>query len=213
MITTQQRLLETGLDIARRHGLRSLTVRGLALQAGVNPGSFVYHFGTRERFIEALIEHWYAPLLERLTLRARAGGSPQARLLSLLEQLLDNLLDHGSFIGQLFMDATAGEAGVLRFIATLGDRHIRLMLEAVADAQRAGQIQADEPIHVLMFIMAAAGLPALLHFGLAEPKCLPAEICDALDRLAADRDHVRRRLRWALAGVAYGAHPVCNDVP
>lgn len=213
MNTTQQRLLATGFEIARRQGLRALTVRGLAQQAGVNPGSFVYHFGTREHFIEVLIERWYGPLFEQMQLNAREGGSPRARLGALIAHLLDSVLEQGDFVGQLFMDAAAGEPAVRRFVTSLGERHIRLLLDVVAEAQSAGEIQEDEPIHVLMFVMAGVGLPALLHHGWGERHPLPSGINDALNRLAADRAHVHRRLRWALAGVSTGGNPACNDVP
>jgi hypothetical protein len=64
-----------------------------------------------------------------------------------------------------------------------------------------------------MFIMAAVGLPALLHFGWTERHPLPSEIDDALTRLAADRTHIQRRLRWALAGLANRGKSPCNDAP
>ena len=136
MNTTQQRLLATGFEIARRQGLRALTVRGLAQQAGVNPGSFVYHFGTREHFIEVLIERWYGPLFEQMQLNAREGGSPRARLGALIAHLLDSVLEQGDFVGQLFMDAAAGAPAVRRVVTSLGERHIRLLLDVVADRFR-----------------------------------------------------------------------------
>ena len=65
---TRQRLLAQGLTLASKVGLRGLSVRGLCQAAGINTGSFVYHFGNRERFAAELIEHWYAPLLGQLQL-------------------------------------------------------------------------------------------------------------------------------------------------
>ena len=61
MHPTRQKLLDTGLAIAADKGLRGLTVRELAAAAEVNLGTFVYHFGNRDAFIDELVELWYAP--------------------------------------------------------------------------------------------------------------------------------------------------------
>ena len=55
MHPTRQKLLDTGLAIATEKGLRGLTVRELAAAAEVNLGSFVYHFGNRDAFIDELV--------------------------------------------------------------------------------------------------------------------------------------------------------------
>ena len=63
MHPTRQKLLDTGLAIATDKGLRGLTVRELAAAAEVNLGTFVYHFGNRDSYIDELVELWYAPSL------------------------------------------------------------------------------------------------------------------------------------------------------
>ena len=55
MHPTRQKLLDTGLAIATDKGLRGLTVRELAAAAEVNLGTFVYHFGNRDAFIDELV--------------------------------------------------------------------------------------------------------------------------------------------------------------
>ena len=59
---TRQLLLEQGLRLCREKGLRGIKVRELAAAADVNLGSFVHHFGNRERFLDELVELWYAPV-------------------------------------------------------------------------------------------------------------------------------------------------------
>lgn len=70
--TTREQLLDQGMRLATEKGLRGLVVREVAAQAGANPGSFVYYFGTRERFIAELVERWYEPVYAQLKLVARA---------------------------------------------------------------------------------------------------------------------------------------------
>lgn len=76
MHPTRQKLLDTGLAIATDKGLRGLTVRELAAAAEVNLGTFVYHFGNRDAFIDELVELWYAPLYDELKAVAAKGSYP-----------------------------------------------------------------------------------------------------------------------------------------
>ena len=78
MHPTRQKLLDTGLAIAADKGLRGLTVRELAAAAEVNLGTFVYHFGNRDAFIDELVELWYAPLYDELKTVAAKGTYPCA---------------------------------------------------------------------------------------------------------------------------------------
>ena len=136
-VSARERLLRVGARQARRAGLRLLTVRGVCQEAGVNLGSFVYHFGSRDAFVAELIEHWYAPLLERLTATVDEAQPPQRRLRALLLQLGDWASTNSRFITHVLIDAAAGEAAAQRFVRTLADRHPALILRVVVEAQRA----------------------------------------------------------------------------
>src|SRR5512135_2262285 len=100
---TRERLLNAGMRLARRSGLRALTVRGVCDVVGANPGTFVYHFGTREAFVEELIECWYAPLMAGLTGTVESGGPPLARLRALLLQLAGWAATNSRFITTLVL--------------------------------------------------------------------------------------------------------------
>lgn len=198
---TRDRLLRVGARQARRAGLRSLTVRGVCQQAGVNLGSFVYHFGSRDAFVAELIEHWYAPLLGRLTATVDEAQPPQWRLRALLLQLGDWAATNSRFITHVLMDAAAGEAAAQRFVRTLANRHPALILRVVSEAQRAGTLPRVEPLNVLLFLMGAIALPILLADRLAEARLAPAQLTRALMAFARERTHREQRLDWALAGL------------
>jgi len=200
-VSARERLLRVGARQARRAGLRLLTVRGVCQEAGVNLGSFVYHFGSRDAFISELIEHWYAPLLERLTATVDEEQPPQRRLRALLLQLGDWASINSRFITHMLIDAAAGEAAAQRFVRTLADRHPALILRVVAEAQRAGTLARGEPLNVLLFLMGAIALPILLADRLAEARLTPAQLTRALGRFARERRHREQRLDWALAGL------------
>src|SRR5687768_3465500 len=85
---TRARILACGRRIVARSGLRGLTVRGVAAQAKVNLGTFVYHFGTREEFVAELMESWYAPIYAQLlTLSVDEQSPPLQRIRRFLLRL------------------------------------------------------------------------------------------------------------------------------
>jgi AcrR family transcriptional regulator len=196
--STRDRLLATGLELASRQGLKGLSVRAVAAQAGVNLGSFVYHFGTRDAFVYELVERWYAPLMASLQLSA-AGPDP---LRDVLRQLSRWVSDNAGFLGLLLRDASAGEAGVQRFLATADQRHIALLLELIGQAQRDGRLRRADPTLQLMFLMGAVVLPVLMVQGLQDIG--PRAFVQRLTALAGDPAAIDARLDWALQGLGAG---------
>jgi len=186
----------------RESGLRKLTVRGVAARAGVNPGSFVYHFGHREAFLEALIETWYQPLFAKLQLSVDADQPPLERLRTMVLQLIDFALEHRTFVAHLLQDAAAGEGAVGNFLQKLGQRHPLLLLQAITAAQQAGQIVKRHPLQVLMFLMAPLGGPLLLLEMASGLGTLPSGLLQRCAGYAFQREQIAERLDWALKGLA-----------
>lgn len=203
-VETRDRLLNAGMNLALRVGLRGLTVRGICDAVGANPGTFVYHFGTREAFVEELIERWYAPLMANLTGTVEGGGPPLARLRALLLQLAGWAAANSRFITTLILDAAAGEAAAKRFLRSLAGRHPPLILRVLKEGQQAGVLRPADPLHQLLFLMSALALPILLADRVAASGLAPRSVAAPLRRLASDRAAIEQRLDWALRGLAVG---------
>lgn len=201
---TPQLLLQHGIKIAETKGLRGLTVREVAASAGVNLGSFVYHFKTRELFIEELVELWYTPIFQQLkiTSEAESKHSALARLHATVVQLVQLIHQNAQFINHLIADAIAGEKAVQAFLLTLPERHPKLLIQLIIEAQAEGNLMLEPPIHQLLFIMTSTGLPLLLAGGpLQHQDWLPAE-SKALASLMSDPLNAQLRLEWALKGIS-----------
>jgi AcrR family transcriptional regulator len=199
---SRARLLRAGRALAQRDGLRALSVRGVAARAGVNLGSFVYHFGTREAFVTELIESWYAPFYAQLQAAAQAQGPALDRLRQLAWQLIEFVAEHRRFVGQVIMDAAAGEKPARAFVQSLSQRHPRLLLQAIGEAQQAGALSRVPPVNALLFLFGSLVLPVLFVTGLGRAGILPRELGPLLEVQALDRDAVAARLDWALRGLA-----------
>ncbi|MFO1319270.1 MAG: TetR/AcrR family transcriptional regulator [Burkholderiales bacterium] len=198
---TRTHLIHTGLRIAKRQGLRALTVRGLAQAAGVNLGTFVYHFGTRDVFVAEVIESWYAPLYDQLKVTVDASLAPIARLRALCRQLVEFLITHRRFIVHVIADAAAGEAGARTFMQTLAGRHPALLLQVIREAQAEGALGGDDPLNTMVFLLASVGGPLLGFTAIAESGLLSRAFTVALEAAAATDSAALQRLDWALRGL------------
>jgi AcrR family transcriptional regulator len=199
--STRQWLLDVGTRMAREGGLRGLTVRGLAARAGVNPGSFVYHFGSREAFLSELIETWYQPLFAELQWRQVEGESPLARLRAMLLHLVSFMVEHRAFVANLLQDVAAGEQAAMVFVRSLEVRHPLLLLQVIQEAQTAGELVRAEPVHQMIFLMASLGAPVLVSQMLAGIPGLPEDWVRVESALAVERAAIEQRLDWALKGL------------
>jgi AcrR family transcriptional regulator len=57
---TKERLLDAAGAVVRRDGPTALTLDAVAHEAGVSKGGLLYHFGTKQELIEALVARWLA---------------------------------------------------------------------------------------------------------------------------------------------------------
>jgi AcrR family transcriptional regulator len=199
--STREALLAAGYGVVVTDGFGALTVRKVAAAAGANLGSFVYHFGTRDAFVRAVIETWYAPLLSRVTFAADSAGRPIERLRRAILQLVDFATQQDVFLARLLMAAAAGEVPARDFLGSLAGRHPRLLIRLVRAAQVDGTLVREDPIQVLMFIMASVGLPRLLVTAWQGLPLFGKKLSSTLSRMARDRDRIVQRLDWALRGL------------
>lgn len=201
-LDSRERLLRAGLALARRDGIKALTVRAVATRARANLGSFVHHFGTREAFAEALIERWYAPLMARLEPSVDGAADAREALRQVLLQLVRWLIDNRTMVAKLVVDASAGEAAAQRFMRSLDRRHPALLLALIAQAQRDGLLRPADPMHVMLFLMSTLAVPVLVFHLLGSSGVLPPDFARALSAFVTELPQVEQRLDWALRGLA-----------
>lgn len=55
---TKNKLLNAAGAVVRRDGPQALTLDAVAAEAGVSKGGLLYHYGTKQELIEALVARW-----------------------------------------------------------------------------------------------------------------------------------------------------------
>ncbi len=199
---SRERLMRAGLSIARKKGIKALTVRAVAAQAEANLGTFVYHYGTREAFVDELIERWYAPTFKQLRLVASQDDDALAGLRRTMLQLVAWVVGNRAFLAQLLADAGAGEGGAKRFLRSMDTRHPALLLGLIGRAQQARQLCAGDPRHQMMFLMSTLAAPVLMFHLLGKSGLAPPSLAQALQPFTTDPALIEARLDWALKGLA-----------
>jgi TetR/AcrR family transcriptional repressor of nem operon len=159
---TRARILACGRRIVARSGLRGLTVRGVAAQAKVNLGTFVYHFGTRDEFVAELMESWYAPIYSQLlTLSADEQSPPLQRIRRFLVQLAAFMAENRGFVRNTMIDAAGDDMAAVRFVKSLLERHPLLLFRLIQEAQQAGDLPQGDPLKMGIFLFGATLFPSI----------------------------------------------------
>src|SRR5215510_1648856 len=98
--TTKDLILDTAERLFAEKGLDATSVRDITGAAGVNLGAITYHFGTKQKLIEAMFVRHFGPFAQRTLkmieeMEQQAGQKP-ARIEDLLEALMRPIFE-GSF--------------------------------------------------------------------------------------------------------------------
>lgn len=90
---TRRRLLEAAEALARRLGPGNLSLDAVAAEAGVSKGGLLYHFPSKAKLLEALVEHHLTGLDAALRSQ-QVSGRPNAAITAYLDQFLHDFVRH-----------------------------------------------------------------------------------------------------------------------
>jgi len=85
-------ILDAALEVLVSSGYKKLTLRQIALQAGITVGNLTYYYRTKEALLQDLLENilsTYLVEIDRIT--EASGDSPTARFVAIVEFLIDDL--------------------------------------------------------------------------------------------------------------------------
>jgi AcrR family transcriptional regulator len=159
-------MLESGKKIISKNGCSGLSIRKMANMAGVNLGTFHYHFKSKERFKKILLQEVYDGFFARLLVASKEGGTAIA-------QLRASLLVMGGFIREeqglclaLFRDIFNEDAEVLSFVRKNVPRHGAVLRDLILRCQKEGSI-AKLPAHqALVFLVTSMNVPTVVGYAL-----------------------------------------------
>src|SRR5262245_28127819 len=69
----RQALVEAAVKVLARNGMRGLTIRATAAEAGVTHGLVRHHFGSRQALLEATLAHVVEMTVDSISFEPRSG--------------------------------------------------------------------------------------------------------------------------------------------
>jgi AcrR family transcriptional regulator len=197
-----QALLASGRELFAAAGCAGLSVRAVAEHAGVAPGMFHYHFGSKEQFLRTLLADFYESMFAPLSQQAALPAAPAERLRAALRVMARFARANRQWLARLWMDAMSGQAVARDFFRDNAPRHVGLLLQLLGQGQAAGALRAMPPLQGLAFLMGTVPLPMIFAAGLVDAGLLPPGGKAAFDVQVMSDEAIEARIDLALSALA-----------
>ncbi|MCP1602468.1 TetR/AcrR family transcriptional regulator [Pseudomonas citronellolis] len=155
-------ILAKGSAVMTRCGYHGTGVQDIVQAAGIPKGSFYHYFESKEDFALQALEHIYGSRLQRY---AEALGNPalgpRARILGYYAELLAHFTrqekaEYHCFIGSLSFEMAELSPAIGAQVDAILQRGADILRDCLAEAQRAGELAADEDCENLANFIANA---------------------------------------------------------
>jgi AcrR family transcriptional regulator len=146
-------LLRESARLFREKGYDATSVRDIAAATGLQSGSWVYHFKTKQDILAAVMEEGLQQALARIEAIARRELPPREHFRELLRTHLDTLLGPGQdFIPVLLYDWRALDTAGRERVIALQKRYEQVWDDVIRRLQRSGDWASPTRVdRLLMF--------------------------------------------------------------
>lgn len=147
----RRQLLRASARLFREKGYDGTSVRDIAQATGMQSGSWVYHFPTKQDILEAVMREGLVEALARVEAIAAAGLPPRATFEQLVREHLGTLLGPGQdFIPVVLYEWRSLAPGSRRQIKVLLKRYEAVWQDVIAALQQDGAWPARTRIDALL---------------------------------------------------------------
>jgi len=85
-------ILEAAAEVLISQGYKKLTLRQIALRAGITVGNLTYYYGSKEALLKDLLDHILHTYLDEMDRIVKASGdSPEDHFVAIVEYLIEDL--------------------------------------------------------------------------------------------------------------------------
>lgn len=157
-----KKLIQAGKELIPSLGISGLKIREVAKKAGANLGMFNYHFGTKEKYIEALMIDVYTEFLGNFKLDSEKGNNSLERFRNTLIGAAHFIKHNRMLIGPLFEEIVNGNKNIVEFARKNMTKHINIMVSLIKECQKDGYICKSSLLTLAPILVGAAALPSIL---------------------------------------------------
>lgn len=136
----REQLLRASARLFRERGYDATSVRDIAAATGMQSGSWVYHFRTKQDILAAVMEEGLARALERIEAIARLDLEPREKFRALVRTHLENLLGPGQdYIPVLLYERRSLEKAQQARVIAPQKRYEQAWSDVIAELQARGE--------------------------------------------------------------------------
>jgi AcrR family transcriptional regulator len=159
--STKELILEATLNLIKREGFDGVTIRKIASEADVNVSLINYHFGSKDKLINKIIQMIANSFKESFAILDDDSIEPLERLKRFLIQYL-HVYRQYPFIAQKFLDQEAvlfdTQNEFIRFIKAIGLKNLQRTIEQIT-----GETDSETIMLMTSHLMGATFLPVLIE--------------------------------------------------
>jgi TetR/AcrR family transcriptional regulator, cholesterol catabolism regulator len=202
------RLLQAAARVIRKEGFEAATVRSIAKEAGLLPGSVHYRYRTKEALLTAVCERALGVVVGEVRRATAAAADPLERLRQGVRAHLRLLLSEDDSVYVLMYEWGSLRGETREAMIRLRDRYDAAWAEVLEDSARQGRLRAGLDLRLVrLFSFGAMNWAAqwysprggktleeigdafvgLLAYGLLPEAGRPADMAAELGRLSALR--------------------------
>ena len=196
--SAREAFLAAGMRLYPELGYQRLSVRLLAAEAGLSPGMFHHLFASKEAFVAEVLQRKYDAAFAALQLQVRPGRGGRENLRDALRFLAFFARAHQDWVVRVFADAPT-VASIREFVSQYaGMRHVSLIIDLLARAERQGLLVPAAPVQRSAFLMGAILAPMLIGSRLQASGLLPEFLAAAFAPQVMEDAAIVQRIDWAL---------------
>jgi AcrR family transcriptional regulator len=152
----RERLVVAGLRVLHEHGAAELTVRRVAEVAGSSTMGIYSRFGGRAGMLEAIYRRGFEALRDALVAATASAPDPVGRILATVTAYRRFALDGPALYALMFERPLPGFDPSPQLRTEALNMCFTLLVEPVAEAQRAGAVAGDDPVRPAYLIWTTA---------------------------------------------------------
>src|SRR5688500_18958003 len=197
--STSGALLAAARRLFADHGYDGASVRAITNAAAANLGAITYHFGTKRRLYEAVLQRATTPLAQAVVTAAESPGTPEERVAAVVRAYFAVLANDPDIPRLMMQDLVIGKASTVPAVTSVTPiRSIVTALAAlVAEGQTRGEFRAGDP---RLMAISMISLPVHMNLVRRPLKALGFEFDDPNTR----EQIIQHVTAFARAGLANG---------
>lgn len=143
----RERLLDAGLTLFHARGINAVGIKEVTDTAGVPKGSFYSYYNSKNDFVAAVIDHYWAGVIrDHGMLLTDTSAPPVRRLVAFFESLTQEHAERGfalgCLLGNLALELTDDNGEARQRLADIMDQWSALISACLAQARNAGDVTA-----------------------------------------------------------------------